>query len=103
VVGALRAAQPARVSLATVFYLPSLLGGLFLAINRRRLAKNARVQGLLVVLLLLAGAIGLTACGGGTANSANNGDAAPGTSTIAVTVTDADNTTHTINLSITVE
>jgi hypothetical protein len=104
VVGQLRPAQDARISLATVFYLPGLLGGLFLAINRRRLAKNVRAQGLLVVLLLLAGAIGLTACGGGSAaNSGNNGDAAPGTSTISVTVAGADNTSRTINLSITVE
>jgi hypothetical protein len=104
VVGQLRPAQDARISLASAFYLPGLLGGLFLAIHRRRLAKHVRAQRLLVILLLLAGAIGLTACGGGSsANSANNGDAAPGTSTISVTVAGADNTSHTINLSITVE
>lgn len=104
VVGALRPATLAPVSLAAVFCLPGMMTGLLLTINRRRFTNNVRILQLLVVLLCLAGAIGLTACGSGnTAKSSSNGDAAPGSSTIAVTVTGADNITHTLNLSITVE
>jgi hypothetical protein len=105
IVGALGSPQSTRVPLAASIYLPGVLAGLFLAIRRKRFAKRAVRLHMLVVLLLLLGAIGLTACGGGggAAKSGNNGNAAPGTNTISVTVTGADNTSHSINLSITVE
>jgi sugar lactone lactonase YvrE len=104
VVGALQNPQGARISLSAVFYLPGALLGMLFAVYRKRFAKHAKMQCLLIALLFIVGTAGLTACGGGNSpNSGNSGNASPGTSTITVTVTGADSVTHSISLGITVE
>jgi hypothetical protein len=104
VASSLHATKGRLVSLAAVFCFPSIFTGLLIAFNRRRFAAHASQYSLFIALLLLTGVIGLSACGGGSGTkSGNNGDAAPGTSTITVMVTGADNTSHSINLNITVE
>jgi MBG domain (YGX type) len=104
IVGALRPISNAPIYGAAVFYLPGGLALFLLVSKRRQNGGSTRNLNLMVLFLLLAGTVGVTACGGSSkASTAAPGDAAPGTSTIAVTVTGADKTSHTINLSITVE
>jgi hypothetical protein len=101
VVGAVRFAGSTPV-LATMFYLPGGLAGLFLLFSRRRLRTNTRVQHLLVLLVLLTAAVGMSACGSSANSSANSQFAQPGTSTITVTAGDGK-VSHALNFSISIK
>ncbi len=92
------------VSTGALFFIPGGLTGLLLAFNRKRLAKHRKVQGLLLFVMLLAGTMGLEACGGGSPNTAQ-----PGTTSVMITAvgtgtsgTGSPNTTSFINLTVNV-
>jgi len=96
---------------AAIFLLPGGLAAAFLGFSRKRFAHNTRMRQWLVMICLLAGVMGMGACG--YSNTLNtSGFAKPGTTTIAVeavgapanSATGATGTiTHSINLTVTVQ
>jgi hypothetical protein len=91
------------VFMATVFYLPIELAAVVIALYRKKLAKNARTQQLLVLLVLLMGAATLTACGA-KPSSTSSQYVAPGSYTVSLGAADsAGGAAHAINLTIDVQ
>ena len=96
---------------AAIFLLPGGLAGAFLGFSRKRFARNTRLRQWMVLSCLLAGVMGMGACG--YSNTLNtSGFAKPGTSTIEVqavgapanSVTGATGTiTHSIDVTLTVQ
>jgi hypothetical protein len=96
---------------AAIFLLPGGLAGAFLGFSRKRFARNTRMRQWLVLICLLAGVMGMGACG--YSNTLNtSGFAKPGTSTIEVqavgapanSATGATGTiTHAIEVTLTVQ
>jgi hypothetical protein len=81
VVGSLPAGKS---SLRTAsFLIPGALAGLFLAFARKRIAKRSAIWSLCALLMLGAGSLAITSCGGSSVNST----AATGTQTITLTGT----------------
>jgi hypothetical protein len=101
VVGAVRSVGRTPI-LATVFYLPGGVTGLLLVFRRRRLRTNTSVQHLLVLLVLLIAAMGMSACGSSANSPATSQFAQPGTSTVTVTVGDGK-VSHALDFSITIK
>ncbi len=103
VVGQIQPRGKTPVVEAALWWLPAGVMGLFLAFRRKRFSKYLRMQQWLMLLTLLVGAAGLTACGGGTSTSGGT-VASPGNSTFTVTATDSSSSsTHAINISLTVQ
>lgn len=102
VVGQVRPFNEPTILSAGMLWLPAGLLGALLAFQRKRFLQATRANQLLMLLLLLAGAAAMAACGGNSSLSSSS-NAAIGTSTITVTATGADGTTHAIPLSITVK
>jgi hypothetical protein len=105
VVGAL-SGSPSSTFPASIFLLPGSVAGLLLLLNRRRLARYHNFWSAYVLIMLAAGALGLTSCGG--ASSASAGYASPGTANIVVngmgtTVTGSGNVLSTATLNVTVQ
>ncbi|HVJ07196.1 MAG TPA: Ig-like domain repeat protein [Acidisarcina sp.] len=91
--------QDGSSMLAASFYMPGAMLGLWLALARKR--RNIGAWQLLVVVALLSGAIGLTACGTSTKN--NSSLAQTGSSTFTVTAKDsAGNVLQSITIGLTV-
>ncbi|MEI9979397.1 MAG: hypothetical protein WDN23_10420 [Edaphobacter sp.] len=96
--------KPSQVMSATFFYLPAGLAGFLLAFRRRQIAKHLKSHPCLVLLVLLAGAVELTACGGASMLSSNSSVAAPGNSVITLTAMDsAGSSSHTISIGLKVQ
>jgi arabinogalactan endo-1,4-beta-galactosidase len=73
------------------------------AIRRKPLTRNPGSR-LLVLLVLLAGALGLVACGGGSSNAGGTTQPQPVTGVVTVTATGSSGgVSQTINLSVTVQ
>jgi hypothetical protein len=88
---------------ATVLYLPGGLTGLLIAFNRKRIAKSRGAQRALILVLLLAGAAPLVACGGSSTNGKSQ-YAAPGSYSLSLTAGDSQaKTSHSIEVSVQVE
>jgi hypothetical protein len=103
VVGQFLPMKPTQVRSASFLFLPAGLAGLLMAFRRKQLAKHMKLHQWLVLLVLLAGAAGLTACGGSTSSS-NSTLAAPGSNVITLTAADsAGGPSHTINIAINVQ
>ena len=105
VVGGLSGPPTSTLS-ASIFLLPGSVAGLLLLLNRRGLARYHNLWSACVLVLLAAGALGLTSCGG--ASSASAGYASPGTAHIVVngmgtTVTGSGNVLSTATLNVTVQ
>jgi len=81
VVGMLAPYKGSQVLTASLFFLPGGLTGLLIAFNRKRLMKHKRIQGLLILVALLSGLTGLSACGGSTTKNV----ATAGTNTVTIT------------------
>jgi hypothetical protein len=80
----------------------SLLFGVILAWQRKRLARYKTLWMLAMVVCLGGMAASLTACGG-SSSSTSSGLAAPGTSTIQVVATDSNGSpSNSIDLVITI-
>jgi len=104
VVGQVQPMKSTQVMPANFFYLPAALAGLLLAFRRRQITKYLKPHQWLVLLVLLAGAAGLTACGGGSTASSSSTLAAPGSSVITLTAADSgDGPSHIINIGIKVQ
>jgi len=106
VVGAIER-KPTSVFRASVFLLPSCLGGLILLLNRRRLAKRKWVWQAGIAMLLAAGSLGLSSCGSSSGSSMGK-FAAPGTSNIVITgagtsLSGSGSVSSTLNLSVTIQ
>jgi sugar lactone lactonase YvrE len=101
VVGAVRSVGRTPI-LATMFYLPGGVAGLLLVFSRRRLRMNTSVQHLLVLLVLLTAAMGMSACGSSANSSTNSQFAQPGTSTVTVTAGDGK-VSHALDFSISIK
>jgi hypothetical protein len=95
---------------AAIFLLPGVLAGAFVGFHRKRFLKNTRGYQMLV-LCLLAGVMGMSACG--YSNTQNTSSfAKPGTSTITVQAVGAPANsatgatgaiTHTIDVTVTIQ
>jgi hypothetical protein len=103
VVGMLAPHQGSQVLTASLFFLPGGLTGLLIAFNRKRLLKHERLQGLLVLVMLLSGLTGLSACGGNTTKNV----ATAGTNTVTISAagtgtsgTGSPNATNALNLTV---
>jgi hypothetical protein len=103
VVGMLAPHQGSQVLTASLFFLPGGLTGLLIAFNRKRLLKHKRLQVLLILVALLSGLTGLSACGGSSTKSV----ATAGTNTVTITAagtgtsgTGSPNATNSLNLVI---
>jgi hypothetical protein len=101
VVGA-NAAQKSNVSLSGLL-IPGALAGLLLVFARRRVVKRSAIWSLCALLMLGAGALAITSCGGSSVNST----AATGTQIITLTGTgttpSGGTVTATVPLSITIQ
>lgn len=82
----------------------SLLFGVILAWQRKRLARYTAIWTMAIAAILLGAAVSLTACGGSSSTSSTGkGLAAPGTSTIQVVATDSNGgPSHTLDLVVTI-
>jgi sugar lactone lactonase YvrE len=93
----------ARTLPAALFYLPGELIALTVTLYRRKRGKKSRAAQLIVLLILITGAFGLTACAGNS-SSASSQYTAPGNYTVSVNVADlAGGPSHTINLTVDVQ
>ena len=104
VVGHLQIMKPVQVMSEAFFYVPAGLAGLLIAFSRRQIAKHLKPHRWLVLLVLLAGAAGLTSCGGGSTASGSSTLAAPGSCVITLTATDlSSGPSHTTNIGMKVQ
>jgi hypothetical protein len=102
IVGSLRKSGNTIYSAAIACW-ASLLFGVILAWQRKRLARYKAMWVIAMVAVLFGVAASITACGGKTSTT-SSGLAAPGTTTIQVVATDANGgPTHSIPLVITVK
>ncbi len=79
----LRPTGKSAILSASILFFPAGLTGLFLAYRRKRLTSSVWGKHLFVLMILMAGAAGLTACGGGSMT----GNAPAGTTPVIVTAT----------------
>lgn len=99
-----RTVPQTQVVAASFFYVPAVLAGLFLTFRRKQITKRLkRQEWLALLILMLVGTAGLTACGSSPSSSSST-VANPGSSVITLTAADsAGGPAHTINIGLQVQ
>jgi hypothetical protein len=106
VVGMLTPQKGSQVLTASLFFLPGGLATLLIGINRKRLMKHKRMQGFLMLLVLLSSFAGLNACGGSTTKNVAAVTSSAGTAITITAVgtgttgTGSPSPTNAINLTV---
>jgi hypothetical protein len=93
--------ENSSVVAAAIFWLPGVLGLLFVTLERKRIFRNSYARNMLLLLVALLAVAGISSCGGGGTGS---GTAPPVTGTMTITAGgSAGGVGQSLQLTVTVE